>query len=87
MTALSVRLKPQTEARLRAYCARTGLTKTQVVEESLERTFASQLPDRGELGRRLGYFGSFDGRPDLSENVSKYVKQKLKRKHALRGAD
>ena len=35
MAPLSVRLKPKTEAQLRAYCERTGLTRTQVVEASL----------------------------------------------------
>src|SRR5215207_2074665 len=32
MAPLSVRLKPKTEAQLDAYCERTGLTRTQVVE-------------------------------------------------------
>ena len=85
--ALSVRLKPLTEARLRAYCERTGLTKTQVVEASLERTFELRRPTFAEVARETGYVGSFSGPGDLSENVSKYVKQKLSRKHGRRGAD
>jgi hypothetical protein len=87
MGALSVRLKPKTEAQLRAYCERTGLSRTQVVEASLKRTLESHRPTSGELLREVGYIGSFDGPSDLSENVSKYVKRKLRRKHGHRGAD
>ena len=85
--ALSVRLKPKTEAQLRAYCERTGLTRTEVVENSLKRTFESRRPTVGELAREVEYIGSFDGPADLSENVSKYLKRKLRRKHGYRGAD
>ena len=81
MAALSVRLKPEIEARLRAYCERTGLTKTQVVEASLEHTLESRRLTFAELARETGYIGSFNGPKDLSENVSKYVKRKLRRKH------
>lgn len=87
MAALSVRLKPETEAQLRAYCERTGLTRTEVVEASLKRTFELRRPTAGELAREVGFIGSFEGPEDLSENVSKYLKQKLRRKHGHRGAD
>lgn len=86
MAALSVRLKPKTEAQLEAYCERTGLTRTQVVEESLARTFAANRPTFAETARETGLFGSFEGPRDLSLNVSKYVKQKLRRKHGIRRA-
>jgi hypothetical protein len=84
MASLSVRLKPKTEAQLRAYCERTGLSRTQVVEASLKRTFEAQRPSFAQAARETGYIGSFDGPSDLSVNVSKYVKQKLRRKHGLR---
>lgn len=87
MTALSVRLKAKTEAQLRAYCERTGLTRTQVVEASLERTFEAHHRTPGEVAREVGYIGSFDGPEDLSENVSKYLKRKLRRKHGPSRAD
>jgi hypothetical protein len=69
---------------LRAYCERTGLSRTQVVEASLKRTFESRRPTVGEIAREVGYIGSFDGPGDLSVNVSKYMKQKLHRKHGVR---
>jgi hypothetical protein len=87
MPALSVRLKSETEARLRAYCERTGLTKTQVVEASLEHMLNARRVTFAEVAQETGYIGSFNGPSDLSENVSKYVKQKLRRKHGRRGAD
>jgi hypothetical protein len=86
MAPLSVRLKPKTEAQLRAYCERTGLTRTQVVEASLERTLGSSRPTFVEIARETGFLASFDGPGDLSENVSKYVKRKLRRKHGRRSA-
>jgi hypothetical protein len=86
MGALSVRLKPKTEAQLRAYCERTGMTRTEVVEVSLKRTFEARRPSLGEVARETGYIGSFNGPRDLSVNVSKYMKQKLRRKHGIRGA-
>ena len=65
MASLSVRLKPQTEAQLRAYCERTGLSRTQVVEASLKRTFESRRPTVGEIARRDGRNGhiGFDAVP------------------------
>jgi hypothetical protein len=87
MVALSVRLKAETEARLRAYCERTGLTRTQVVQASLERTLEARRPTAGEIAREVGYIGSFAGPRDLSENVAKYLKRKLRRKHGHRGVD
>jgi predicted transcriptional regulator len=86
MAPLSVRLKPKTEAQLDAYCERTGLTRTQVVEESLTRTFATDRPTFAEIAKEVGLFGSSEGPGDLSMNVSKYVKQKLRRKHGIRRA-
>jgi hypothetical protein len=87
MAALSVRLKPEIEAQLRAYCERTGMTRTEVVEASLKRTFEARRPTSGEIAREVGYIGSFDGPSDLSTNVSRYLKQKLRRKHGRRRAD
>ena len=86
MPPLSVRLKPKIEAQLNAYCERTGLTRTQVVEESLNRTFEMGRPTFAEIAKEVGLFGSFEGPGDLSTNVSKYMKQKLRRKHGIRRA-
>lgn len=87
MAALSVRLKPEIEAQLRAYCQRTGMTRTEAVEASLKRMFETRRQTPGEIAREVGYIGSFDGPRDLSANVSKYLKQKLRRKHGRRRVD
>jgi hypothetical protein len=87
MGALSVRLKPEIEAQLKAYCERTGMTRTEVVEASLNQTFQAKRPSFAEIARETGYIGSFSGPGDLSVNVSKYMKQKLRRKHARRSTD
>lgn len=84
MAPLSVRLKPKTQARLDAYCERTGLTRTQVVEESLTRAFERDRPTFAEIAKEVGLFGSSEGPGDLSTNVSKYLKKKLRRKHGIR---
>jgi hypothetical protein len=87
MGALSVRLKPKTEAQLRAYCEQTGLTRTQVVEASLKKTLESRRPTFGELARETGFIGGFSGPTDLAESASKHMKRKLRRKHGRRRAD
>ena len=50
---LSVRLKPKTEAQLDAYCERTGPTRTQVVEDSLNRTFEMDRPTFAEVAKEV----------------------------------
>jgi len=83
MRTISVRLDDKTDAQLRSVCERTGLSQTDAVKAGIaalaERPAARKPSD---LARELGLIGCFESDvDDLGTNHSKYVKEKLARRH------
>ena len=79
MRTLSVRLDDQTDALLRAYCARTGVNQTDAIKSgilALSQTTNNQSP--AELADALGLIGCFEsGSGDLGRSHSQRVREKL----------
>lgn len=81
MRTLSVRLDDQTDALLRAFCARTGQTQSDAVKAGIA-TLAVQLASPAKLAENLGLVGCFDsGVDDLGRNHSHHLREKLAAKH------
>lgn len=83
---VTVRLAPVLQHRLDRYCRKHRLTKSRVITDLLEKHLDA-APERRktsfELARELGLVGSFSsGRGDLSENYKRYLKEKIRAKHA-----
>ncbi len=77
MRTLSVRLDDQTDALLRAFCARTGQTQSEAVKASIA-TLAAQTESPARLAEMLGLVGCFDsGVGDLGRNHSQRLREKL----------
>jgi HicB family len=76
---LSIRLKPELEARLAERAQREGVTKSKWVSDLLAREL--QAPTAYEVLMELtaGLPGS--GNPDNAKHVSRRVKEKLRAKH------
>lgn len=77
MRILSVRLDEQTDALLRAYCARTGSTQTEAIKSGIViLSHQSVLP--AELAESLDLVGCFDsGTGDLGREHSRHIREKL----------
>lgn len=77
MRTLSLRLDDQTDAILRAYCARFGVSQTDALKAGLA-TLADQVQSPNQLAASLNLIGSFDsGMGDLGRNHSARIKEKL----------
>ena len=86
MRTISVRLDSKTDSNLRAYCQRTGMSQTDAVKAGIEALVGKAKPNPYALAEQMGLVGAFDsGRGDLGENHSRYVKEKLARRHRDRG--
>lgn len=80
MHTLSVRLDDRTDALLRAFCASTGLSKTEAVKAGIA-ALAAQKPSSATLAESLGLVGCWDsGEGDLGRNHSQRVREKLARR-------
>ena len=73
--AISVRLEPALEAAVEAEARRLGITKTELVKDSLERRLGLKNP--AELLRTVRS-NTLMGDPDASEDVSAKMKAKLR---------
>jgi hypothetical protein len=74
---LSVRLDDQTDGLLRAFCARTGLSKTEAVKAGIA-ALAAQPSSPADLAESLGLVGCCDsGAGDLGRNHSQRLREKL----------
>ncbi len=81
MRTLSVRLDDQTDALLRAFCARTGKTQSEVVAISIA-ALSAQSESPGKLAEDFGLVGGFDsGVGDLGCNHSQHLHEKLTGRH------
>lgn len=77
MRTLSVRLDDQTDALLRAYCARFGVTQTEALKAGIVALAeTAHVPSR--LAASMDLIGCFDsGSGDLGRNHSARLKEKL----------
>ena len=79
---LSVRLESDLERQLQAYSTDVGLSKSEIVKQSLEAFFATRVPKKSayELGKHLfGRYGS--GQSDVSQNRRHYLQEAAHEKH------
>jgi len=77
MRTLSVRLDDQTDALLRAFCARTGQTQSEAVKAGIA-ALAARTESPVRLAEEMGLIGCFDsGVGDLGRNHSQRVRAKL----------
>jgi hypothetical protein len=77
MRTLSVRLDDQTDALLRAFCARTGQTQSDAVKAGIA-ALAARSETPAQLAEDLGLVGCFDsGVGDLGRNHSQRLREKL----------
>ncbi len=76
--AISVRLEPALEAAMDAEARRLGITKTELVKDSLERRLGLKNP--AELLRAVRSETPM-GNPDASEQVSVRMEAKLRAQH------
>lgn len=74
---LSVRLQPALEARLAEEARRLGITKSQYVQDALERSLG--MKDPAELLARVRT-GTPNRDPEASSSVSDRVREKLRAK-------
>jgi hypothetical protein len=77
---LSVRLSPEIEERLTAYCRRHGMTKTQVVTRLIER-YVAETPSEStpfRLAESLALVGAFEGPEDLATEHRRHIRDKLR---------
>ena len=77
--ALSVRLKPEVEARIEQEARRLGITKSEFVKDALERVLGLKNPS--EVLKQIRS-GTPLGSVDTSEDVSQKVRSKLREKHS-----
>lgn len=77
MRTLSLRLDDQTDALLRAYCARTGVSQTEAVKSGIAALVATASPP-AQIAQALGLVGCFDsGIGDLGRNHAQRLREKL----------
>jgi hypothetical protein len=83
---LSVRLESALERRLLDYSTEQGVSKSEVVKQSLEAFFAQKIPKKTawELGKHLFGRHDVDAPSDLSVNYKKYLTEALLEKHNQR---
>lgn len=82
---LAVRLDPELEHELEAYCTRAGIPKSQALRESLRQYLARQVPpaDAYTIGAELfGRWGS--GMADASAQRKPAFREAVRAKHARR---
>lgn len=86
MRTISVRLDDDADAQLRAVCQRTGMSQTEAVKAGIAALAERPTPTLHALAKEMGLIGAFDsGVGDLGKNHSKYIKEKLARRHFGRG--
>lgn len=86
MRTLSVRLDDQTDALLRTFCARTGLTQTEAVKSGIAALSSQSSTPAAKLADALGLIGCFDsGVGDLGRNHSERLREKLAGRKRSRG--
>lgn len=79
MHTLSVRLDDQTDLMLRAFCLRTGLSKTEAVKSAIA-ALTAQTPSPASLAASLELVGCCDsGVGDLGRNHSQRLREKSAR--------
>lgn len=77
MRILSVRLDEQTDALLRAYCARTGATQTEAIKSGIA-ALSGQSVSPAELAESLDLVGCFNSdEGDLGRDHSRHLREKL----------
>ncbi|MBU2652726.1 MAG: ribbon-helix-helix protein, CopG family [bacterium] len=79
---ITARLKEVTDKKLRLLCNLEGVSRTEIIKESIEEYFNRHVPGIApyEMGKNLfGRFASSKG--NLSINGKKYLKKKLREKH------
>ena len=83
---LTVRLEPQLERLLDRYCRKHRLTRTAVISTLLARHVAgdgANGPSAYQLAEDAGLVGAFaSGKGDLAQNHKRYLREKLRAKHA-----
>jgi len=83
---LTVRLEPDLQSRLERYCRKHGVTKSRVITELLMERLSVPAKDNRSLydrAQEYGLVGGFaSGKGDLSENRKRYLKERLRAKHA-----
>lgn len=78
-------LNPRLAQRLTVFASRTGRSRADIVRESLDRFLTSESASLSAYDLALPYLGCVDsGCPDLAENHSRLIKEKLRAKHARR---
>lgn len=87
----SLRLDPETEARIRRLTARTGRSKSQVVREAVAHyaaeTEGAEAPAETAYDRLKPYIGVVNTRgADYSQNTHEKYREVLRRKHRARRA-
>lgn len=80
---LSVRLESALERRLLDYSTEQGVSKSEVVKQSLEAFFAQKIPKKTawELGKHLFGRHDVDAPTDLSVNHAQHYADVLSEKH------
>lgn len=81
---VTLRLDPKLEAELKARARQLGVTKSELIRESIVQYMArADAPSAWEAGKDLfGQYGSGEG--DLSENRKTKLKEKLEAKRGRR---
>ena len=83
---LSVRLDDAEFSALSRLSEQLGETRSQIVKRSIAELARQRLGSATpfELAERMGLIGAFSGPADLSETVSRRVRQKLRAESARR---
>ncbi len=79
---ITVRLKPELEKALEAVAKKFGITKSELIRQSIEDYLKKleEKPSAWELGK--DFFGKYSsGKGNLSTDRKKILKQKLLEKH------
>lgn len=83
MKILSVRLSDQDQAEIERLSAVTGKTPSSIVKDAIglyARSAGAKTP--AELARKHGLIGCFDGPKDLSRNTRRFLKRRIRARHA-----